>query len=67
LGLTFKRGPKLLDLALQPDPLKHRPDKFNIIINIKNIIIYIIINIINMIINKIEKNIINIETTMELI
>jgi hypothetical protein len=60
LGLTFKRGPKLLDLALQPDPLKHRPDKFNIIINI----IYIIINIINMIINKIEKNIINIETTM---
>jgi len=55
LSLTFKKGPKLLDLALQLDPLKHGSDKFNIIINIKNIIIYIIINIINMIINKIEK------------
>jgi hypothetical protein len=39
LGLVFKRGPKLLGLALDPDPLKLESDKFNIIINIENMII----------------------------
>jgi hypothetical protein len=34
--------PKLLGLSLQADPLKVGSCKFNIIINIKNIIIYII-------------------------
>jgi hypothetical protein len=62
----FKRDPRLLFLALQPDPkllglalqpylFKLRSNKFNIIINIKNIIICIIDIII--IINKFEKKI----------
>ena len=46
---------------LQSNTLKLGSDKFNNIINIKNIIIFIIITIINIIINKFEKNIINIE------
>jgi len=46
---------------LQPDPLKLRSNKFNIIINIKNIVIFIKMNIANIIINKFEKYIINIE------
>jgi hypothetical protein len=52
---------RLLDLMLQPDPLKLRSNKFNIIINIKNIVIFIKMNIANIIINKFEKYIINIE------
>jgi hypothetical protein len=62
VGLAFKRGPKLLDLALQSDSLKLGSDKFNIIINIKNmiiciinILICIIVNIINIIIYKFKK------------
>ena len=62
--MTFKRCPKLLNMALQVDTLKLESGKFNIIINIKNmiiciknILIFIIINIIN----TFEKNIINIE------
>ena len=39
-GLAFKKGSKLFDLLLQSDPLKLGPDKFNIIINIKKIIIF---------------------------
>jgi len=46
---------------MQSDSLKLRSCKFNIIINIKNIIICIILNIDNIVINKFEKNIINIE------
>jgi hypothetical protein len=53
---------------LQPDPHKFGSDKFNIIINIKNIticikniIVFIIINIINPIINKFEMNIIHVK------
>ena len=49
LSLAFKKGPKLLDLMLQPDSLKLGLGKFNIII-------CIIIIIINLIINKFEKN-----------
>jgi hypothetical protein len=59
------RGPKFLDIVLQPNTLKLGSDKFNIIINIKNIIIIIIIMkdiiiciiniIIFIIINKFEK------------
>jgi hypothetical protein len=51
-----------LNLVLQPDPFKLGSCKFNIIINIKsiiiciiNIIIFIIMNIANIIINKFEK------------
>jgi hypothetical protein len=50
---------RLLSLALQSDPLKLGLYKFNIIIIIKNIIIFIIMNIANIIINKFEKNIIS--------
>jgi len=64
MGLMFKRDSRFLYLALQLDPrlldltlqsylLKLRSNKFNIIINIKNIIICIIDIII--IINKFEK------------
>jgi len=58
------RGPKFLDIVLQPNTLKLESDKFNIIINIKNIIIIIIMKdiiiciiniIIFIIINKFEK------------
>jgi hypothetical protein len=59
--LTFKRGLKLLNLALQSDSLKLGLYMFNIIINIKNIIIFLIINIINIIINIFFKNIVNIK------
>jgi hypothetical protein len=61
LGLVLQLDPMLLGLALQPDPLKLRSCKFNIIINIINIIIFIIMNIANIIINKFLKNIINIK------
>ena len=61
LDLTFKRGLKLLNLALQSDSLKLGLYMFNIIINIKNIIIFLIINIINIIINIFFKNIVNIK------
>jgi hypothetical protein len=59
--LTFKRGLKLLNLALQSDSLKLGLYMFNIIINIKNIIIFLLINIINIIINIFFKNIVNIK------
>jgi hypothetical protein len=57
----FKRDPKLLGLTLHPNPFKLGSNKFNIIINNKNIIVFIIINIINPIINKFETNIIHIK------
>lgn len=61
----FKRGPKLLDLALQPNLLKLRPYNFNIITNIIiciiNVIVFIIINIKNIII----KNFKNISLTLK--
>jgi len=51
--------------ALEPgvaaNPFKLESCKFNIIINIINIIIFIIMNIANIIINKFKKYIINIE------
>jgi hypothetical protein len=59
MTLQLNSHPKLLGLALQPDPLKLGSCKFNIIINIKIIIIIIIMNIANIIINKFEKNIIS--------
>jgi hypothetical protein len=57
LGLTFNRCSKLLGLVLQSGPLKLGSVKFNIIINIKNFIIYVINIIIFIIINifNIEK------------
>jgi hypothetical protein len=61
LGLTFKKDPKLFGLTFFLNPFKLGLDKFNIIINIKNIIVFIIINIINPIINKFKKNIIHIK------
>jgi hypothetical protein len=42
LDLMLQLDPKLLGLSLQAHPLKVGSCKFNIIINIKNIIIYII-------------------------
>jgi hypothetical protein len=55
-------------MMMQPDSLKLESYKFNIIINIENmiiciikILIFIVANIINIIIHKFEKNIINIE------
>ena len=48
---------RLLGLTLQSDPLKLGSCKFNIIINIKNIIIFIIMNIANIIIDKFGKKI----------
>ena len=63
LGLTFNRCSKLLGLVLQSGPLKLGSVEFNIIINIKNFIIYVINIIIFIIIN-----IINIEKkTIDLI
>ena len=47
LSLILQLEPTFLSLTLQPDPLKLELCKFNIIINIKNIIIFIIINIAN--------------------
>jgi len=64
LSLIFKKSPKLLGLALERYQLKLGSDKFNIIINIKNmiifirnILIFIVMNINNVIINKFLKNI----------
>ena len=59
LDLILQPDLRLLSLALQSDPLKLGLYKFNIIIIIKNIIIFIIMNIANIIINKFEKNIIS--------
>jgi hypothetical protein len=47
LSLVLQPEPRLLSLTLQLDPFKLGLYKFNIIINIKNIIIFIIINIAN--------------------
>jgi hypothetical protein len=56
LSLAFKRSPRLLCLTLQLYLLKFGSNKFNIIINLKNIILFIKnIIIINIIINKFEK------------
>jgi hypothetical protein len=61
-GLTLHPYPRLLGRELQSYPFKLGSCKFNIIINIKNIItciiniiIFIIMNIVNIIINKFEK------------
>ena len=66
LGFILQPDLRLLSLALQSDPLKLGLCKFNIIINIKNIIIciiniifFIMMNNANIIINKFEKNIIS--------
>jgi len=58
---VLQPNPRFLGLALQLDPLKLESCKFNIIINIKNIIIFTIMNIANIVINKFEKSLNNIE------